>query len=319
MPHSQLEPAMPRTAAIGFLMLLSAAVSADELKPKFTLHEVGPGVWAAISVPKSGTGGNAGFVVGSDGVLVVDSFQTEAAAQALLEAIHKTTSQPVRYVVDTHYHLDHVGGNGVFSAAGAVVMAQANVRGWERTENLKFFGDQPKPEERAGVESLTLPSLVYHDGVTLWLGDRQVTVRVMQGHTGGDSVVVVPDAQVVFTGDLFWRHDLPNLIDADTLQQIESDDILLKDYPKAHFVPGHGEVAQASDVAAFRDYLMALRAAVAAAQSAGKVGPSLMDSVLPGLKKQYGDWGYFDYFSGPNIQQTEAELAGKKQRPVPVH
>jgi glyoxylase-like metal-dependent hydrolase (beta-lactamase superfamily II) len=309
---------MLRSTAIAFLVLLSAAVSADD-KPKFTLHEVGPGVWAAISVPKSGTGGNAGFVVGSDGVLVVDSFQTEAAAQALLEAIRKTTPLPVRYVVDTHYHLDHVGGNGVFAAAGATVMAQANVRGWIRTENLKFFGADPKPEERKQVESLTLPSLVYQDGVTLWLGDRQVIVRVVQGHTGGDSVVVVPDAQVVFAGDLFWKHDLPNLIDADTLQQIETNDTFLKDYPKASFVPGHGDVGTAADVAAFRDYLMALRAAVAAAQSAGKTGPSLMDTVLPGLKQQYADWGYFDYFSKPNIQDTEAELAGKKKRPVPVH
>lgn len=309
---------MLRSAAIACLLLLSAAVTADD-KPKFTLHEVGPGVWAAISIPKSGTGGNAGFVVGSDGVLVVDSFQTEAAAQALLEAIHQATPLPVRYVVDTHYHLDHVGGNGVFAAAGAVVMAQTNVRAWTRSENLKFFGTDPKPEERKQVESLALPSLVYQDGVTLWLGDRQVIVRVMQGHTGGDSVVVVPDAQVVFTGDLFWRHDLPNLIDADTLQQIETNDTFLKDYPKAHFVPGHGEVAEAADVAAFRDYLMALRAAVAAAQSAGKAGQSLLDVVLPGLKKQYGDWGYFDYFSKPNIQDTEAELSGKKRRPVPVH
>lgn len=310
---------MLRKLALSMLLALSASVFADDAKPRFTLHEVGPGVWAAISVPKSGTGGNAGFVVGSDGVLVVDSFQTEAAAQALLEAIRKATPQPVRYVVDTHYHLDHVGGNGVFAAAGATVMAQANLRAWARTENLKFFGDSPKPEERAQVESLALPALVYQDGVTLWLGDRQVIVRVMPGHTGGDSVVVVPDAQVVFTGDLFWRHDLPNLIDADTLQQIETNDSFLKDYPKAVFVPGHGEVADAKDVAAFRDYLMALRAAVAAAQSAGKKDQSLMDGVLPGLKKQYGDWGYFDYFSRPNIQQTEAELSGKKKRPVPVH
>lgn len=296
-----------------------AAMAAEAPKIYFTLHELGPGIWAAISVPGSHAGGNAGFVVGSDGVLVVDTFQVPEASQALLDAIHRTTPLPVRYVVDTHYHLDHVAGNGVFAAAGATVMAQRNVRAWERSENLKFFGPAPKPEDRRQVESLTLPALVYEDGVTLWLGDRQVIVRVMQGHTGGDSVVVVPDAKVVFTGDLFWSHDLPNLIDADTMQQIETNDTFLHDYPDAAFVPGHGEVAKGSDVAAFRNYLMSLRAAVAAAQSAGKTGQGLTDTVLANLKPRYGDWGYFDYFAVHNIEQTAGEMTGKKPRPVPVH
>ncbi len=297
---------------------LSSSLAADAAKPLFTLQQLAPGVWAAISVPKSGTGGNAGFVVGSDGVAVIDAFQTTAAAQALLDAIRKTTDKPVRFVIDTHYHLDHVGGNGVFAQAGAVVMAEHNVAAWERTENLKFFGASPKPEEKAMVESLTLPTLTYKDGVVLSLGDRKLVVKVVQGHTGGDSAVIVPDAKVVFTGDLFWDHDLPNLIDADTLQQIATNDDFVKDHPDATFVPGHGVPGKKADVMAFRDYIMALRAAVAGARSAGKTGQGLVDQVLPGLKKQYGDWGYFDYFSLPNIKDTESELAGTKKRPVPV-
>ena len=300
-----------------FVPLFSAPSAAEPPKSYFTLHELAPGVWAAVSVPGSHAGGNSGFVVGSDGVLVVDTFQTPAAAEALLDVIHKTTKQPVRYVINTHYHLDHVAGNGVYMKAGATVMAQENVRSWERTENLKFFGDNPKLEDKAMVESLTLPSVVYKDGAVLKLGDRKIVVRVMAGHTGGDSVVVVPDAKVVFTGDLFWDHGLPNLIDADTAQQIASNDAFLKDYPDATFVPGHGEVARAADVRDFCDYLTALRAAVTEARRDGKSGQALTDAVLPVLKKQYGDWGYFEYFAQHNIEQTEAELAGTKRRPVP--
>lgn len=306
--------------ACGWLLLLITALPAwgEDAKPFFTLHELAPGVWAAVSLPGSHAGGNTGFVVGTDAVAVIDTFQTPAAAEALLAAISKTTPLPVRYVIDTHYHLDHVAGNSVFARAGAVVMAQQNVRAWERSENLKFFGDKITPEQKQMVESLGLPAMVYRDGVQLDLGGRTLVVKVMPGHTGGDSAVIVPDADVVFTGDLFWDHTLPNLIDADTAQQIASNDAFLKDYPKATFVPGHGEVGHGDEVRAFRDYLAYLRQAVAEARKAGKSGQALTDAVLPGLKQRYGDWGYFEYFAVHNIEQTEAELAGTKKRPVPV-
>ena len=309
-----------RIACAGLLSLLAAFPAwAEAPKPFFTLHELAPGVWAAVSVPGSHAGGNTGFVVGKEAVAVIDTFQTQAAAQALLDAIHKATPLPIRYVIDTHYHLDHVAGNALFAQAGAVVMAQENVRAWERSENLKFFGDKITPEQKQMVESLGLPSLTYRDGVKLDLGGREVVVRVVLGHTGGDSVVVVPDADVVFTGDLFWDHTLPNLIDADTAQQIATNDAFLKDYPQAAFVAGHGEVGHGDEVRAFRDYLAALRQAVIVAHAAGKSGQALTDAVLPVLKQKYGDWGAFDYFAVHNIEQTEAELAGTKKRPVPVN
>jgi glyoxylase-like metal-dependent hydrolase (beta-lactamase superfamily II) len=308
-----------RILEIGLLLAwLPCAARGDEPKPYFTQHELGKGVWAAVTVPRSGAGGNSGFVVGSEGIAVVDTFQTEAAAEALLAAIRKTTEQAVRFVIDTHYHFDHVAGNGVFARAGATVIAQHNVAAWERALNLRLFGDAIKPEQRAMVESLALPSLTYRDGVELSLGDRKVIVRVMPGHTGGDSVVIVPDADVVFTGDLFWSHCLPNLIDADTQEQIATNDALVKERPNASFVPGHGEVGKAADVAAFRGYLAALREDVSRARAAGKSGPALVDAVLPELKARYGAWGYFDHFVRHNVEQTDAELAGTKRRPVPA-
>jgi len=309
-----------------YLSLLFAALclsgaadpaAADTPKSYFTLHELGKGVWAAISVPGSHAGGNTGFVIGSGGVAVIDTFQTVEAAQALLDAIRKTTNLPIRYVINTHYHLDHVMGDGLFEKAGAVVMAEDNVRAWERSENLKFFGPAPKPEDKALVAGLTLPSLTYKDGVTLWLGDRELVVKVVQGHTGGDSAVIVPDAKVMFTGDLFWDHDLPNLIDADTAQQIATNEGFLKDYPDYSFVPGHGEVGKAAEVSAFRDYLVNLRKAVGDARAAGKSGQALTDAVMAAIKPGYSSWGYFDNFAQHNIEQTDQELAGTKKRPIP--
>lgn len=300
------------------LAMSGAAVRAAEAPPLFALHEVGKDVWAAISPSPSSAGSNAGFVIGNDSVLVVDSFEEPDAAKALLVAIREKTALPVRYVVNTHYHLDHVAGNGVFQQAGAVILAQRNVRTWERTENLKFFGAKITPAQKAMVQSYVLPTVTYRDGVELHLGARTVIVRVMQGHTGGDSVVVVPDAGVVFTGDMFWNHNVPNPIDADTAAQIASNAAFVHDYPAATFVPGHGEVGHAADVRAFHDYLEALRQSITRAQGKGEHGDDLTRNVLAQLKPSYGRWDYFDYFASKNIAQTVAELAGHKRRPVPV-
>lgn len=298
--------------------LSCGAASAADTKPFFTLHQLGQGVWAATAVPGGPAGSNAGFIIGDDGVLVVDSFEDPAATQVLLQVIHEKTSLPVRYLVNTHYHLDHVAGNGVFQAAGATLMAQRNVRAWERTGNLKFFGDEITPAQRKMVQSYALPDVLYRHGIEVYLGHRRVVVRVLPGHTGGDSIVLVPDADVVFTGDLFWDHSLPNLIDANTLAQIDSNAVFLRDYPTATFVPGHGEIGKAADVRAFHDYLVTLRQAITAAQDKGESGPTLEQDVLKQLQGPYGTWNYFDHFAQKNIAQTVAELAGKKPLPEPV-
>ena len=300
------------------LVLACGAANAAGTKPFFTLHEIGNGVWAAIAVPGGHAGSNSGFIIGDDGVLVVDSFEDPAAAKALLKAIHEKTPLPVRYLVNTHYHLDHVAGNGVYQSAGAVVMAQRNVRRWERTENLKFFGDKVTPAQRKMVQSYVLPSVLYRDGTEVYLGHRKILVRMLPGHTGGDSVVVVPDAHVVFTGDLFWNRSLPNLIDANTSAQIHTNAVFLRDYPNDTFVPGHGDIGKAADVQAFRGYLVALRQTITTAQDKGESGAALQQDVLGQLKGSYGTWNYFDHFAPKNIAQTVAELAGKKHRPEPL-
>jgi len=303
-----------RTTALllSILLFSSLAFAADA---DFTIKKLGDGVYAALGVDGGKAGSNAGFVVGSNGVLVVDTFTNPAAARDLLAEIRKITSLPIRFVVNTHYHLDHTGGNAVFAEAGATIVAQRNLRGWLRTENMKFFGATPKPEDKARVESLALPDMVYSDAVDIYLGSRLVQVRYMLGHTGGDSVIVVPDANVVFGGDLIWQKHLPNLIDATTSDWVKTLEKLLADHPSATFVSGHGDVATPQDVRDFHDYLVALREAVAKAQAAGKSGQDLVDSVSAQLKDKYGELK-FPGFLPRNIAQTAAELKGEKKVPV---
>jgi cyclase len=309
------------TAALTAALMASAAllVGAQTKGPGFTVTKIGEGVYAAIGEDGGAAGSNAGFIVGSNGVLVVDTFTGVAPAKDLLAEIRKVTNLPIRFVVNTHYHLDHVGGNAVFAAAGATIVAQQNVFGWERTENLKFFGADPKPERRALVEALVFPDITFDWDIDIHLGDRTVNVRHLTGHTGGDSVVFVQDknTDVVFGGDIIWQKHLPNLIDASTARWVVELESLASEHPKATFVSGHGGLATAGDVKDFRDYLMTLRKSVMTAQAAGKTGDDLVTAITAELRPRYWAWGFFDHFIKPNIVQTAAEVRGEKKVPIP--
>ena len=325
-----------RTAVLLLAVLSFAAITVFADSADFTVKKVGDGIYAAIGADGGRAGSNAGFIIGSNGVVVIDTFEEVAPARDLLAEIRKITNLPIRFVVNTHYHLDHTGGNAVFALAGATILAQRNLRGWLRTENLKFFGANPKPEQKAMVEALVLPDETYSDAVDIYLGTRQIQVRYMLGHTGGDSVVTVPDADVVFAGDLVWQKHLPNLIDATTSDWVKTLEKLLADHPAGTFVSGHGDVATVADVRDFHDYLVGLRDDIAKAQAAGKTDQALIDAVLPQLQEKYGKdcpvaspdkkpsaptatcWGFFGPFSKRNITQTAAELAGTKKVPTPA-
>lgn len=299
-------------AALAPMALPQAAAPRAPLT-MFTLHQVAPHVWAAIDAPHSPAGANTGFIVGTRAILVVDTFEDAGAARQLLDAIRKTSPLPIRYVVNTHYHLDHVQGNAVFASAGATIFAQTNVRRWIHTDNLKFFGPHPAAAQRARVAALKAPDVTYASGVSIDLGGITAQVEVRPGHTGGDSIVVVPGT--VFTGDLLWNHMLPNLIDASTAPLIQSLDGLERDHPRATFIPGHGAIAHASDIAALTAFLTALRRDIARAEHQGATGTALVRQVEGELQPDYGHWGLWTQFAARDITLTDEELRGVKPLP----
>jgi glyoxylase-like metal-dependent hydrolase (beta-lactamase superfamily II) len=224
----------------------------------------------------------------------------------------------VKYVINTHYHVDHVAGNGVFASQGAAILAQRNVRGWIHSENLRLIGDFLTPELKAQTESIAAPTVDYEGVSHLYLGSRVIDVRSFPGHTGGDSIVIVPDARVAFLGDLFWRNMLPTLIDALTKPWVETlDAITAMNEPGYTFVPGHGDIGDAKDVAAFRDYLTTLRTLVTDARAQGKTGDALAESIVPRLKEKFGQWEFAEPVAKNNVLETDAEMSGTKRIPLP--
>ena len=304
-------------------LILSSASFAQAPAPEpipFALKQVGPGVYAAIDGPQHKADSNAGFIIGDDGVLVVDCFFNADAARALVDQIHRLTPKPIRYVVNTHYHLDHSGGDQVLRNAGAIIIAHRNVRGWIRTNNINLLGSQLTPALKAQIESLPLPDVVTDKDLAIWLGSRKVVVETVLGHTGGDLVIYVPDARVLFTGDLFWRKVPPNLIDGSVAEwaATDADFAHMPDAARTIFVPGHGELGNVRDVEEFRAYLLDLRHLVTAARSAGIREEALASNVTPKLKALHPDWNISDRAASFEIRYMDQELAGTKHRPVPV-
>jgi glyoxylase-like metal-dependent hydrolase (beta-lactamase superfamily II) len=297
-------------AAICLLAFPAAAQQPSPAKLPFALKMVGPGVYAAIG------GSNAGVVVGDDAVLVVDSFFEPDTAKVLLAEIRKITPKPIRYVVNTHYHLDHVAGDQVFKDAGAVIVAHRNVRAWIRPENLHMFGYQSDAALQAPIAQriaqLPLPDLVTENPITVWLGSRRVDIRPAEGHTGGDLVVSVPDAKVLFCGDLLWRFP-PNIVDGTTSKWIATDRSFeeLPDAASMVFVPGHGDVATVKDVAVFRGYLTDLQSLTAAGLKMGLRGDALAANVIPKLRASHPDY----LPPKREVMLMEQELDGTKRVP----
>ena len=293
------------------LLLASAVAAATAAPPAFTVTEVAPGVFAAIADPADPrAGGNAGFVIGSEAVLVVDASGSQEGAERLLVEVRSRTKLPIRFDVLTHFHSDHMGGSAVLAKTGAVVLAQENVRAWARREWQPGLDDAA----RARYAALRLPDVTYRDGVTIDLGGRRVEVFHRPGHTGSDSLVAVPDAKVLFGGDLVQRRTIPGLTFSNTEAWLATLDEFIRSYPDWTFVPGHGSVAKPLDLRFFRDYLRGLRVAVQRAMQEGKTGAALIETVKPQLAAKYSTWEEFSHVDR-NIEDVEKEITGTKAYP----
>jgi glyoxylase-like metal-dependent hydrolase (beta-lactamase superfamily II) len=258
-----------RLLLASFALCCGGMARAEE--PALRATQVADRVWfvqgaAALGSPANRNFiSNAGFIVTDDGVVVVDALGSPALAAELLAEIRRVTPQPVRYVVVTHYHADHIYGLQAFKAAGATVLAHSTGREYLTSDTAQKRLEASRQELAPWIDQAT--RLVAADR---WLDDEQTQLRVGSydivirhvgpAHTSEDLVVFVPQLGVLFSGDLFFRGRVPFVGQADSRLWIASLERLI-DYQPRVVIPGHGPASTdpMADLVLTRDYLAYLR------------------------------------------------------------
>jgi len=244
--------------------------------PEMKAQEAAPGCWyvqgqSALGSPANQNFiSNAGFIVTSAGVVVIDALGSPALAERLLAEIRKITPQPVTHVILTHYHADHVYGLQVFAALGARIIAQQSGREYLVSDTARLRLEASRKELAPWIDEQTrlVPATQWINGRTeLTVGDTRLVLQpVGPAHTPDDLVVYVPARKVLYAGDLVFRNRIPFVGEADSGHWIQSLDTLLGLGAEV-IVPGHGPASTDArkDMQLTRDYLIYLRKTMGAA------------------------------------------------------
>jgi len=261
-----------------------------------------------------GAGGNIAASIGDDGIVIVDDQFAPLAdkIQASLKSLG-ITDKPVRFVINTHYHGDHTGGNAPFSSAGSTVIAQDNVR--KRLENGGTAGNggtihmENKPAEKAA-----LPIITFEHDVTVHLNGEDIrALHFPAGHTDGDSIIFFPKNNVVHMGDDFVRYGFP-FIDVSSGGSVQG---MIAAMEKAtgqlpadvKVIPGHGALSNLDDVREFTKMLKETSAVVEKALKAHKTLEQMkQERILDPWKKFSGEFVNEDAF----IETLYNSLTGTK-------
>ncbi len=251
-----------------FLMGAGAPTSPTPVDPaKINVETVPLAPGAAVIF---GSGGNIGVSYGVDGTILIDD-QFAPLTPKIVAAATALDKRPIRFIINTHWHFDHSGGNENLGKAGAVIVAHSNVRTRMSTDQLIAslnYAFPPSPKE-------ALPVITFSEGVTFHLnGDTLKVVHVPAAHTDGDALVKFEKANVLHAGDVFNRAGAP-FTDRSSggsitgmIAGMEAAIALADDNTKV--IPGHGPVSTRADMIAYRDALKVLLARVTAEHKAGK-------------------------------------------------
>ena len=238
-------------AAVG---AVAAVAQNDMSKVEIATSSVGPQLWML-----KGAGGNIGVFAGGDGVVLIDD-QFAPLSGKIKAAVAKISDRPIRFVINTHWHGDHAGGNENFAAAGATIVAQDNVRTrMSVAYSNPVFGWKADPSPPGALPVLTFP-----DSATFHLnGEDVVCFHVPNAHTDGDVVVWFPKEDILHAGDVVFTHQFP-IIDVGTGGTLAGmiaaqERILQLIGPATKVISGHSPVATRAEVQAAHDMLVQVR------------------------------------------------------------
>jgi cyclase len=292
--------------ATSCLSIIAAAQHEDFSKVEMKVSKVAGNVYTL-----EGSGGNIGASVGEDGIVIVDD-QYAPLAEKIQAALKGITDKPLRFVINTHYHEDHTGGNALFQKQ-APIIAHENVRkrlqegGTAGNLGAVKFESKPAPKE-------ALPIITFDHDVTVHLNGEDIrALHFPSGHTDGDSVIFFPKSNVVHMGDDFVTYGFPfvDLSGGGSVQSMIAalEEILSKLPPDVKVIPGHGPVSSLDDV---RRYVAMLKETRGAVEAGVKQGKSLDQLKQENVLAQWQTWSG-DFITAEQWLVTlYNELTGKK-------
>ena len=225
-----------------------------------------------------GSGGNIGVLIGNDGIIIIDD-QYAPLSEKIKTSIAALSNQPIRFVINTHYHGDHSDGNKKFGGDGVIIVAHENTR---KRLSANQFIDIFKSEQKAYPYE-ALPKITFSESVTFNMNGETVQVYyVKNAHTDGDAIIYFKESNILHTGDVFVRYGLP-FIDQQNGGSIDgmiagADQILkiIKDDTK--IIPGHGQISNKKDLIEYKNMLQTVRNRIADGIKAGKTIDQIISS-----------------------------------------
>ena len=295
----------------GMLLVCGLAVAQDQdfSKVQIKVTKVAGNIYML-----EGAGGNIGASVGDDGIVIVDD-QYAPLADKIQAALKGVTDKPVRFVINTHYHGDHTGGNAYFQKQ-APIIAHDNVRKRLESGGAAGNGSSIHMDVKPGAKE-ALPIITFDHDVTVHLNGEDIRALFFPaGHTDGDSIIFFPKSNVVHMGDDFVTYGFP-FIDVDSggsiNGMIDAVEKVAGQLPAdVKVIPGHGPISNLDDVRAYLTMLKATRDLVAKEIKEGKTVDQMKQAkILEPWEKYSGDFISADAFLETLYNSLTGQMNGK--------
>ncbi|MFT3940424.1 MBL fold metallo-hydrolase [Rhodopseudomonas sp.] len=290
------------------------ASTTDLAEKKVTFSEIGPDLYAFTAEGDP----NSAVIVGDDGCLVFDAQATPAMANKVIERVRSVTDNPIKYVVLSHYHAVRVLGASAYQAQG-IIASQETYRLIEERGQQDWdseYGRFPRLfQDAESIPGLTWPTLAFDGEMSVFLGKREV--RLMQlgaGHTSGDIVAWVPDAQVMFTGDLVEYHSACYCGDAYLREWPATLNEIREFNPKA-IAPGRGDALKGLEttreaIAMTRDFVGTLYGAAEISVAKGRSLKETWDATREVMDPKFASFAIYEHCLPFNVSRAFDEASG---------